>query len=280
MDSEQIIAMIAEKLRKVQGIEAVVLGGSRARGTHTPSSDIDIGIYYSNSEAIDLIALRAVASEIHDDGNAVLTDIGGWGPWVNGGGWLTVQGCAVDFIYRDLQRVAHVMNQCLTGQVTIDYHPGHPHGYTNALYVSEAAVCHILWDATGTLTDLKARTSPFSPILKQALVDKFLWEADFSCSIAKKGIARLDVSYIAGCCYRAVSCLNQTLFALNETYWMNEKGAVLLLDDFLRKPHDYRNRVDVVFSGLSADAAKLEASLLQLHAIIQETQQLTEANTF
>ncbi|AZN39090.1 nucleotidyltransferase domain-containing protein [Paenibacillus albus] len=280
MNPDQMIATIAEKLREVQGIEAVVLGGSRARGTHTPASDIDIGIYYTNSEALDLTALRSVASEIHDGEDAILTDIGGWGPWVNGGGWLTVQGCAVDFIYRDLQRVAHVMNQCFAGEVTIDYHPGHPHGYTNALYVSEAAVCRILWDATGTLTGLKARTSSFSPILKKALVDKFLWEADFSCSIARKGIARLDVSYIAGCCYRAVSCLNQTLFALNETYWMNEKGAVLIADDFSNKPNDYGSRVDAIFTELSPQAAKLEASLLQLHALIQETQQLTEANTF
>ncbi|REE56423.1 nucleotidyltransferase-like protein [Paenibacillus taihuensis] len=275
MEAEQIIAAIAKKLRHIQGIEAVVLGGSRARGTHTPASDIDIGIYYNSSEELDLTALRAIAAELHDDGDAVLTDIGGWGPWVNGGGWLTVQGFAVDFIYRDLQRVARVMDQCLAGEVTIDYHPGHPHGYTNALYVSEAAVCRILWDATGMLSGLKASTSPFPPVLKQALIDKFLWEADFSYLISKKGIARLDVSYIAGCCYRAVSCLNQALFALNETYWMNEKGAVLIADQFPLAPRDYRNRVDEVFAGLSADATKLETSLLHLHALIQETQHLT-----
>lgn len=280
MEPEQIITMIAEKLRHVQGIEAVVLGGSRARGTHTPASDIDLGIYYSRSDELDLNALRTIAAEIHDDGDAVLSDIGGWGAWVNGGGWLTVQGSAVDFIYRDLQRVARVMDQCLAGEVTIDYHPGHPHGYTNALYVSEAAVCRILWDRTGIITGLQARTTPFPKSLQQALIDKFLWEADFSYLIAKKGIARLDVSYIAGCCYRAVSCLNQTLFALNETYWMNEKGAVLIADRFALRPHDYRERADAVFAGLLPDATKLETSLLHLHSLIQETQHLTETNTF
>src|SRR3712207_8687536 len=36
---------------------------------------------------------------------AVVTAPGGWGPWVDGGGWLTIDGSAVDWIYRDLDRV-------------------------------------------------------------------------------------------------------------------------------------------------------------------------------
>ena len=42
-----IIQSVTEKLSSLPYIEGIVLGGSRARGTHTEDSDIDIGIYYN-----------------------------------------------------------------------------------------------------------------------------------------------------------------------------------------------------------------------------------------
>ncbi len=36
---------IVSELGQVPGVEAVVLGGSRARGTHTLESDVDLGLY-------------------------------------------------------------------------------------------------------------------------------------------------------------------------------------------------------------------------------------------
>ncbi|MQJ17040.1 nucleotidyltransferase domain-containing protein, partial [Escherichia coli] len=45
--------------------EGIVLGGSRARGTHTENSDIDIGIYY-NSDSFDLTAINQIATELDD----------------------------------------------------------------------------------------------------------------------------------------------------------------------------------------------------------------------
>ena len=53
-------------------------------------------------------------------------------------------------------------------------------------------------------------------------------EISFSLVVAQKAVVRGDVAYIAGCCFRSVACMNQVLFALNETYLLNEKGAVAL----------------------------------------------------
>jgi predicted nucleotidyltransferase len=39
---EQLIASLAAEISQVPGVSAVVLGGSRARGTHTGKSDIDL----------------------------------------------------------------------------------------------------------------------------------------------------------------------------------------------------------------------------------------------
>ena len=64
MDDAHLDALAA-RLQGVGGVVAVVLGGSRARGTHRPDSDYDIGLYYRG--ALDLAALGALAGD-HGDG--------------------------------------------------------------------------------------------------------------------------------------------------------------------------------------------------------------------
>ena len=44
MPVDALIRDIVDEVKRVEGVRAIVLGGSRARGTHTPSSDIDLGI--------------------------------------------------------------------------------------------------------------------------------------------------------------------------------------------------------------------------------------------
>lgn len=277
MDRQDIIVEIVDRVKRVDGVSGVVLGGSRARGTHTSKSDIDLGIYYHPDCPLDLEALDRVATEI-DDGHrtGVLTPIGGWGPWINGGGWLTVQSVPVDFLYRDLDRVAAVIDACLAGQVEMVYQPGHPHGFASSIYMAEVALCQVLWTGDGRLSALKERTQPYPASLKKALLDKFAWEIDFSLAIAKKSIDRADVTYAAGCCFRCVACILQVVFALNECYWMNEKGAVALAESFPVRPPQFRARIEAVFGSLAATDRAIETALAGLEEIARETERLIE----
>jgi predicted nucleotidyltransferase len=107
--TDSIIEELADRIKDVRGVSAVVLGGSRAIGTHTEESDIDIGIYYDPADPPDLAALGRLAADFDDEQRAdALTPIGGWGPWINGGGRLTVRSVPVDFLYRDLRRVSEI----------------------------------------------------------------------------------------------------------------------------------------------------------------------------
>jgi hypothetical protein len=63
----------------------------------------DIELYYERSNPLDIASLEWIIETLDDAGpSASVTAIGGWGPWVNGGGWLTVSGTRVDVLYRDL----------------------------------------------------------------------------------------------------------------------------------------------------------------------------------
>jgi predicted nucleotidyltransferase len=270
----QFIHCVVERLRSVQGISAITLGGSRARGNHTPKSDVDLGIYYKPENPLDLIALNHLASELDDNHRAnLITPIGEWGKWINGGGWLKVEGVAVDFLYRDLAQVSSVIDDCHAGQITIDYQPGHPHGFVSSIYMGEVAIGLPLHDPDGVLDAFKAKTTPYPLQLQQATVNKFAWEISFSLFIAQKAVARSDVAYASGCCFRNVTCMNQVLFALNEEYLLNEKGAVAIANGFALCPRNYQERVESVFALLAVDAKSIMDAIAILDGIEQDLSQ-------
>jgi predicted nucleotidyltransferase len=279
MEPSNLIPQIVDRLKTVPGIQAVVLGGSRARQTHTPTSDIDLGIYYSSSLPLDLAELGWVATEIDDEHRAdVVTGIGGWGPWINGGGWLKVNDLPVDLLYRDLDKVSQVITDCREGRFEMAYQPGHPHGFASYIYLSEAALCLPLWDTHGTVAALKARVTPYPTRLQQAIIAAFWWEADFSLKVGQKSISRGDVAYAAGCCFRAVVCLAQTLFAVNRQYWMNEKGAIAMAASFPIGPKDLNGRVETAFDQLDHSPQGIGNAIAALQELVEECAPLVAAS--
>lgn len=67
---------------------------------------------------------------------------------------------------------------------------------------------------------------------------------------AKANLRTDDKYYVAGHVFRAVSCMNQVLFACNNVYCINEKNAVRLIETFEHKPEDYTRKVNDIFEAL------------------------------
>lgn len=272
-NDDRLLADLTEVLSTVPGVRAIALGGSRARGTATPHSDYDIGLYYDGASPIDVTALGRVAAEIDDRGEAAtVTPIGGWGPWIDGGGWLVIEEMRVDLLYRDLARVGRAIDACHAGRVDIAYQPGHPHAFVSTIYMGEVALCKVLHDPDGALAALHVRTTPYPAALKAALRQRFEWEAHFSLENAEKSTARRDTAYIAGCVFRSVACLCQTLYAINGVYLLNEKGAVAGVTRLARKPAAFADRVTMILRDVSEGS--YASGLERLDELISETRVL------
>lgn len=269
MDDLAFGSRIAEALNGIGGVVGVVLGGSRARGTEREDSDYDFGLYYSDDDALDLGALADAAEELDDERrDGLIAAPGEWGAWVNGGGWLTVNGRRVDIILRDFRRVEQAVADSLAGRVDAHYQAGHPHAFVNVMYAGELAIARILQDDDGRLTRLQETTRTYPDELKRALVGYFDFEAGFSRMLAAAYANADDGYYAAAHVVRSVSCLNQVLFALNREYCLNEKGAVRMIDGFAAKPANYAARIDVVMARSGTDAA---AACRELESLMEET---------
>jgi Polymerase beta, Nucleotidyltransferase len=227
MKPNPFLQRLVSAFAEVPGVEAIVLGGSRARGTEHHGSDYDIGLYYREAAPLDTDRLREAASCLADQSSATtVTPIGKWGPWIVGGAWLSIKGQKVDLLYRNIEAVEQVIEACRSGDVTMNYQPGHPHGFCSAIWAGEIALCRPLHDPNGAIAGLKSRTLPYPAPLREALVRRFQWEILFSIENAELAALRLEQTHVAGCVYRALACIAQVLFALNERYLINEKGAL------------------------------------------------------
>jgi predicted nucleotidyltransferase len=262
---------IARRLGGVPGVAAVALGGSRARGEAHPDSDIDLGVYYRTDDPPAIEDLRRLAQDLDDRHMPDLaTDIGAWGPWINGGGWLQVAGRPVDWLYRDAAKVWATVERCLGGQTACHYQPGHPHGFHEHIYLGEVFHGRILHDPEGLLRELKGAVETYPPKLKREIVRRYLWEAGFFLEIARKPAARGEAYYVSGCLFRGVSCMVQALFAANGRWFLNEKGSVGAVDSFAKRPEGFSAAASRLLGCPGHDAKALTESVSRYEALLGE----------
>ena len=191
MPPDSFLDRIVSALAEVPGVAAIVLGGSRARGTDHANSDYDLGLYFFEAQPLDTGRLLRVARTLVDDPGATeVTPVGGWGPWIVGGGWLSVQGRKVDLLYRNIEAVAQVIEKCRAGDITMHYQAGHPHGFCSAIWMGEVALCRPLQDPQAVIAKLKAAAQPYPLALREAVIRRFRWEILFSIENAELAVSR------------------------------------------------------------------------------------------
>lgn len=272
-----LVSSLSTRLGAIRGVRAVVLGGSHARGRAQPASDVDLGLFYSEAAPFSIQSVRELAEAVNDTPGPVVTDFYGWGPWVNGGAWLTIGGQRVDFLYRNLEHVERVIADAEAGRYEIHYLQQPPFGFFSGTYLGEVAVCVPLLDPEARLGALKRRVTNYPDALRQAVVRDYLFMAEFGLTaFAPKYAARSDVYGTAACLSRAVNELVMALFAVNRQYPLNEKTALVEVAEFERAPREFAPRVQKTLAHLGASAAELGAAVEAVAQLHREVVELTE----
>ena len=235
---------LVSDLSQVAGVQALVLGGSYAAGTATASSDLDIGIYYSEKDPFSIAEVKAIAEKYSVSENLTVTDFYGWGPWVNGGAWIETASGKVDFIYRNLEQLSSVIEKAKKGEWQNDFEQQPPHGFTSVIYLAETASCIILFDPENQVARLKEEVKVYPAALKETIIRQSLWSAEFAAWHADYFMEKNDIYSLMGCLTRGTKNFVNALFAINEIYPMGDKRALDILEDAPIKPANLKSRIE------------------------------------
>ena len=276
-EQRELVTSLVKRLGAIRGISAVVLAGSYARGRAQPGSDIDLGLLYSEAAPFPIRSVGDLAEDVNDTAGPVVTDFYGWGPWVNGGAWLTIGGQRVDFIYRSLEHVERVITDAEAGRYEVNYEQQPPFGFFSGTYLGEIAVCIPLFDPEGQLDVLKRRVAEYPEALRRAVVQDYLWQAEFAlAAFAPKFATRADAYGTAACLTRAVNQLVLVLFALNRKYPINDKTVLAEIGEFDLAPREFGSRVQKALVHLGPSPAELTAAIESVAQLLRETIALTD----
>lgn len=257
-----LVRGLVEALEAVPGFEGAALGGSHARAMAQPDSDIDLGIYYSEASPLCVETLRDVVSGLPDAANPIVSELFEWGPWVNGGAWLTIQGQRVDLIYRSFEHLERVVSEAEAGRYELHFGQQPPFGYFGPTYLGELSIAVILCDPGGRIAELKRRVARYPEALRRRVVQDQLWSVEFALNaFAGKFARRGEVYLTASTLARCVHALVLVLFALNRRHLLNDKTVLQEAAGFPLCPRDFRERVETLLAGVGREPATLERSV-------------------
>jgi sirohydrochlorin ferrochelatase len=138
-------------------------------------------------------------------------------------------------------------------------------------------VCIPLFDLEGRLDSLKRRVAVYPEALRRAVVQDYLWQAEFGLgAFARKFATRSDSYGTAACLTRAMNQLVLVLFALNRKYPINDKTVLAEVAEFERAPRDFGPRVQQILAHLGASPAELFAAVQSVAQLFRETVELAD----
>jgi predicted nucleotidyltransferase len=212
LDDSSFRDAVAQALSRLPGVEAVMLGGSRATGRHSPESDWDFALYYRGTFDVGVVRALGWPGEV--------SELGGWGGGVfNGGGWLTVGGRRVDVHFRDLLDVERRMREAEKGEFAIEHLLFYLAGIPTYVVVAELALGQVL---CGSLP---------RPVYPESLrrAASRIWQdrADLTLQYARKAYAeRGEMAMTLGSIARALLEAGHARLARKGMWITNEKGLL------------------------------------------------------
>ncbi len=219
------IAELALALSTTPGVLAVVLGGSRALGTHDAQSDWDLGLYYRGTPDLSGLAARGT---VHPPGS--------WGRLMNGGAWLQCGTERVDVLLRAVDVVEHWTARATAGDFEVDALLGYSAGAPTYLLSAELAHARVLHGTLPAVT--------YPDALATAGPPRWRFCRSFSLAYARAHAARGDQAAAIGQVAKAVMeeahaiACERRCWVCNEKRLITDMGLAEVQSLFAQLPSD------------------------------------------
>lgn len=243
------------KLKELNEIKAIVLGGSRATGYDQEDSDYDVYIYLASplpitkrkeviEPFVNYMEYGNQFWELEDDG--VLNN-----------------GIEIELIYRNIVEFEKMISPIRVN-----------HGYTTC-FVDNILSSKILYEQDFYFSDLKERVSD---VLNEQLITKII---DYNFPIInkkipslynqfKKAVQRKDIHSMNHRLTEYFSIYHDIIFAINKEYHKGEKRLLELTNDFQYLPKNHRTIIPEIFYNTYTNSDKAVKLLKQLSQELEE----------
>jgi len=272
-DKQKLLDEITTELKRVDGVKAIVLGGSYAIGMATENSDLDIGIYYSELNPFEIEKIKDVAKIFSNSDQPTVTNFYEWGPWVNGGAWINTISGEVDFLYKNIEQITRTIETAKDGIWENNFDQQPPYGFSSIIFLSETQNSLPLYDPDNVVKNLKESVEQYPQKLKQTVIQQSLWSAEFTIWQAEKFANKNDTFNTVGCLTRATKSIVTSLFAVNELYPMGDKRAISILEQAKIRPEDLTLKIDHI---LCCNKDTLNDNVIHLKKLFDETASLAD----
>jgi hypothetical protein len=271
VDLDGVVELLIPRMWEVGGAKAVSVLGGGTNGIARGDADLEVLCLYRDAQPLDTDALRVALDSVNDTVGPVVTDLGGWGPWMNGGAQLTVGSYRIDLLYRSIDRYETTIAQAREGHAEHDWLQLPPYGFPSVSYLGEIDLSLAVLDPRDVFHDLKEQVRPYPLALKRNLINGFLWGAQHTLDTIRLSAARNDVFAAMGGLTRAAAMLSFALYAMNERYYIADKGALDVMASFAIVPPQCHARIH--------DALRephLPGAVDQINAVVEEARNLSK----
>ncbi len=257
-----MIDKILQEIAKLDCVEGIAIGGSRATDTYDKNSDYDVYVYVT--EQIDETIRKNILSQYCNDmeiGNAY---------WEYGDNCIMNDGIEIDMMYRNLQdfekTIENVVVRCQAANA-----------YTTCMW-HNLLNCKIVYDKSGKLDKMQKRfTVAYPQELKKAIIKRQMELMDSTLSAYKlqiaKAVKRNDLVSINHRVTEFLASYFDFIFALNEKTHSGEKRLVeLCKKNCSILPKDFEQNINQLFSHMYCE--NKEQLLDDINRILQNAKQL------
>jgi hypothetical protein len=127
-----------------------------------------------------------------------------------------------------------------------------------------------LYDPDLLIANLKTQVAVYPSKLKRKIIADSLWSAEFTLLHARGFADRGDIYNTVGCFTRVASNLVQSLFALNERYFMRDKQVLDTVAALPNSPPDFIRQINHILACPGRTAQALKNSCGELEQLWQK----------